>query len=427
MSTPKLRKEGTSNDDFDAKPDLEWPFPLEKSRMMRTEEDDLVIGDDDDTVGLEPDEDEGAEIEIPFDPSKIDIIVRAMSMGSLVTRLENKELDLTPDFQRHANLWDAKRKSRLIESILLGIPLPSFYLSEDKEGIYSVVDGLQRLCSIFHFMKPKILKDATDVELPSLVLQNMQYLSDLNGKKYEDLDRKFQRRISELEITANIIRASTPPAVKFNVFARLNQGGMPLNAQEIRNAIFPGKWRLKIKEMAESHEFKKATGGRVPTERQQDVEMVLRFVALWQLGSPFSRPANQNYLDEFLNLVVVEKLSLWNENKWQEVEHAFVQAINAASSIFKKHVFRKSYSRQRRMPINRGLFEAQLVVCGSLTPDNLEEVCKKRHLVEQKFSRLLSTDGQFKRSLQYGTGSSSSSNTRVGTLMNMMKEVINHA
>ncbi|WP_341908511.1 DUF262 domain-containing protein [Polaromonas sp. YR568] len=387
------------------------------------EDDDLVDAEESDASGLDPEGDEGSEIEVPFDPTKIDIIVKPMTIGSLETRLENMELDLTPDFQRQANVWNAKRKARLIESIFLRIPLPSFYFSEDGEGTYAVVDGLQRLCAIFHFMKPKALAAATGVKLPALELRDLQYLKELNGKTFEELDRKFQRRISELEITANIIRANTPPAVKFNVFARLNQGGMPLNAQEIRNAIFPGQWRKRIKTFAESDAFTKATDGKVRTERQQDVELVLRFIALWQLGRPYERPANQT-LDEFLNAVVEEQLCQWTETKWQEAERAFIHAIDAARSVFGKHAFRKSISGQRRLPINRGLFEAQLVVCGLLKPENLEKVQARRSLVEQKFADALTYDDDFIQSLLYATGSANASNTRIKTLIVIMREVI---
>ena len=372
-------------------------MPGPKTPNSQIEDDDhFVDGDEADASGLDPEGDEGSEIEVPFDPTKIDIIVKPMTIGSLETRLENEELDLTPDFQRQANVWNAKRKARLIESIFLRIPLPSFYFSEDGEGTYAVVDGLQRLCAIFHFMKPKALAAATGIQLPPLELQDLQYLKELNGKTFDELDRKFQRRISELEITANIIRANTPPAVKFNVFARLNQGGMPLNAQEIRNAIFPGQWRKKIKTFAESVAFKKATDGKVRTERQQDVELVLRFIALWQLGKPYVRPANQT-LDEFLNAVVEEQLCQWTDTKWHEAEWAFLHAIDSARSVFGKHAFRKSVSGQRRRPINRGLFEAQLVVCGMLRPENLEKVQEKRSLVAQKF-------GHVSARVQYSSG-----------------------
>ena len=255
---------------------------------------------EEDEDGLEPDgsRDQSTNIEVPFDPTKIDIIAKPMTISSLEGRLDNDELDLTPDFQRQANVWDIKRKARLIESILLKIPLPSFYFSEDLNGGYAVVDGLQRLCAIFHFKNASLLNSSTGANLTPLRLKGLQYLKELEGQTYADLDRKFQRRISELEITANIIRANTPSAVKFNVFARLNQGGMPLNAQEIRNAIFPGEWRNHLRTLAECDKFIRVTEGKVQTSRQQDMELVLRFIALWQLGEPYRRPGNQT-LDEF--------------------------------------------------------------------------------------------------------------------------------
>lgn len=382
-----------------------------------------MAGEEVDINGLDPESDEGSEIEVPFDPTKIDIIVKAMTIGSLETRLENGELDLTPDFQRQANVWNAKRKSRLIESIFLRIPLPSFYFSEDEEGTYAVVDGLQRLCAIFHFMKPEALAEATGAKLPPLALQDLQYLKELNGKTYEDLDRKFQRRISELEITANIIRANTPPAVKFNVFARLNQGGMPLNAQEIRNAIFPGQWRQKARELAESDEFIANTEGKIRTERQQDVELALRFIALWQLGPPHVRPSNQT-LDEFLNEAVEHQLSQWHDSKWRDAAIAFKKSINAARYVFGEHAFRKSVSGQRRQPINRGLFEAQLIVCGLLSDEELFRAKAKRALIEEEFTKYLIHDDDFIQSLLYATGSASASNTRIRKLLKLIKDTI---
>lgn len=379
-----------------------------------------------DDGGLEIEEDDTPEIEVPFDPTKIDIIVKTMTIGSLENRLENHELDLTPDFQRHDNVWNSKRKSRLIESILLRIPLPSFYFSEGADGSYAVVDGLQRLCAIFHFIQPALLSEATGAKLNPLELSELQYLKELNGKLYSELDRKFQRRISELEITANIIRANTPPAVKFNVFARLNQGGMPLNAQEIRNAIFPGQWRQHLRKMAEGQAFRSATEEKIRTERQQDIELALRFVSLWQLGKPFIRPANQT-LDEFLNSVVEQELTHWTEEKWTEVEAAFEYSIRAAQSIFGRHVFRKSSGDQRRRPINRGLFEAQLLVSGIVKPENLLVLQENKSLVAALFNKALDQNDTFGQSMSYGTGSSGASNTRIEGIAKIFKEALDVA
>lgn len=388
---------------------------LSKSQKLSREVDD---------DGMDPDEGRDSEIEVPFDPTKIDIIAKPMTISSLEDRLDNDELDLTPDFQRQVNLWDAKRKSRLIESILLKIPLPSFYFSEDLNGSYSVVDGLQRLCAIFHFKNANLLNSVTGSTLQPLKLKGLQYLKDLENRSYIELDRKFQRRISELEITTNIIRANTPSAVKFNVFARLNQGGMPLNAQEIRNAIFPGEWRNKLRQFAESEHFIDATEGKIQTNRQQDMELVLRFIALWQLGAPFRRPSNQT-LDEFLNITVEQIISRWSEAQWAQAQKAFQYAIEATCKIRGKHAFRKSHSEMQRKPINRGLFEAELIIFGFLDKTNLQCAINRKKTIEKRFVDAFSTDKDLIQSLTYGTGSAESSNMRIVTLSRIVSEIIN--
>lgn len=380
---------------------------------------------EEDEDGLEPDEsrDPGTNIEVPFDPTKIDIIAKPMTISSLEGRLDNDELDLTPDFQRQANVWDVKRKARLIESILLKIPLPSFYFSEDLNGGYAVVDGLQRLCAVFHFKNAELLNSSTGASLAPLRLKGLQYLKELEGKAYPDLDRKFQRRISELEITANIIRANTPSAVKFNVFARLNQGGMPLNAQEIRNAIFPGEWRNELRRLAESDKFIKATDSKVQTSRQQDMELVLRFIALWQLGVPYRRPGNQT-LDEFLNATVEQTLSRWSADKWKQAGEAFHHAIDATCQVRGKHAFRKSAGAQQRKPINRGLFEAELIVFGALDSETLSLATAQKLKVEELFITALAENKELIQSLLYGTGSAESSNARIAALNSVVTEAI---
>lgn len=377
-----------------------------------------------DESGLEIDLGAFPDIEVPFDPSKIDVIVRPMSIGSLSSRLENDELDLTPDFQRQANVWDIKRKSRLIESVLLRIPLPSFYLSEDEDGVYAVVDGLQRLCTIFHFINHAELNRATGAKLNPLRLKDLQYLKELDDASFDELDRKFQRRINELEITANIIRASTPPAVKFNVFARLNQGGMPLNAQEIRNAIYPGTWRKKLQQMANSESFLKATEGKIKSQRQQDVELVLRYVALWQLGAPFKRPGNKT-LDDFLNDTVEKELRHWGDEKWAAAALAFESALNASQAIFGKHVFRKSVGYTTRTPINRGLFEAELIALSAISKGDIILLTTLKENVASVLMVNLTYGSPLANALLYATGSAEASNTRINELTTVLKEVLN--
>lgn len=362
-------------------------------------------------------------IKTPFDPANVDIFDKKFTISALLERLKHGELKLTPDFQRRANLWDNSRKSRLIESVLLRIPLPSFYFSEDLDGNFEVVDGLQRLCSIFHFVDHAALNKATGAKLNPLRLDGLQYLTEKENMTFDELERPFQRRINELEINVNVIRATTPKAVMFNVFARLNQGGLPLAAQEIRNAIYPGTWRGHIRDLAQGEEFLQATGRRVPTDRQQDMEMVLRFVALWALDAPFQRQSDQ-VLDKFLNDSVEGRLAGWDEAKWDAVHKAFIRGLQATKAIFEQHAFRKSFGKNSRTPINKGLFEAQLVTLASLPPTEVQQLIQRRQQVSEKFGVLITGVNKFSTGLRSGTGHAESSNARIDGLSKLFREVL---
>jgi hypothetical protein len=361
-------------------------------------------------------------IHTPFDPANVDIFDKKFTIGSLLERLKHDELLLTPDFQRRANLWDTERKSRLIESILLRIPLPSFYFSEDENGNFEVVDGLQRLCAIFHFIDHAALNRATRSKLVPLRLKGLQYL-EKEDEAFSELDRPFQRRINELEVNVNVIRATTPKAVMFNVFARLNQGGLPLSAQEIRNAIYPGAWRDHVRQLADSQEFANATDGKVPKDRQQDMEMVLRFIALWSLESPYERTGDQG-LDGFLNETVEQRLPKWNGRRWESCQEAFFKGIKAAVDVFGRHAFRKSFGDVARAPINRGLFESQVVTLSALPNADIKTLAKRQKNVYQEFKALLNGPGRFSSGLRSGTGHAEASNARVTELTRLYQRVL---
>ena len=364
---------------------------------------------------------EGA-IRAPFDPSQIDVVTQVRTVDLLLTRLREGELDLSPDFQRRANIWDDERKSSLIESILLRIPIPSFYFSEDKQGNYTVVDGLQRLCAIAHFVDVNSLNKAVNTELNPLRLISLQSF-DYDDRSYAELPRPLQRRISETELTVHVIRASTPAPVKFNIFSRINQGGLPLTSQEIRNAVYGGQWRKKVRQMAESVAFKTATDNKIKGERMEDVELVLRFVAHFTFNE--ERPDDQN-LDQFLNDTVEMRSPRWSNNEWALIEKAFYKALSAAATVFGRHAFRKYFgSNQPRNPINRGLFETETVVLARRSDEQLNILAERSDLVLEKLAGLFEHDSDFNRALLYATGRGSSSNTRIEILDLLLDEVLN--
>ena len=162
----------------------------------------------------EPATSDGEKIAEPFDPDNIDVVTRSMTVDLLLSRTESGMMDLQPDFQRRWGVWDARRQSRLIESLLLRIPLPVLYAAEDDDERWEIVDGIQRLSTIARFIKPQI------VDSQPLVLSGLEYLRDYEGKNFDELSPRLKMRLRETELIIHLIRKGTPPEVKFNILDR---------------------------------------------------------------------------------------------------------------------------------------------------------------------------------------------------------------
>lgn len=162
---------------------------------------------------------------------------------------------------------EATTKSRFIESLILNIPIPPFYISQDLEGKMIIVDGLQRSSAIFDFLSNKY------------ALVGLDALPDLNGKSYTQLDSDLQARIEDRELLLYILKPSVPMSIVYDIFNRINSNGTPLTRQEIRNCIYIGKSTRLLAELAESEEFRRAIDHGLSWLRMKDREAVLRFLA----------------------------------------------------------------------------------------------------------------------------------------------------
>ena len=221
---------------------------------------------------------EEPKITKPYDPLKVDILPQTLSMQAVIDRLENNEIDLEPDFQRRKDLWSEKEQSRLIESILIRIPLPAFYFDGRNDDCWTVVDGLQRISTINNFV---VRKSEDEFKLK---LSDLEYLVEFNGKTFEELPRPMQRRIRECQIYCYCIRGGTPDDVTSSIFKRLNTGGLPLSLAEIRNAVYRGNASNLVRKMAESKCFINATRNKIPTDRMEDRDFTALFLAFYVLG-----------------------------------------------------------------------------------------------------------------------------------------------
>lgn len=164
-----------------------------------------------------------SEIGQPFDPAKLSASIKTTTVHLVMSRLARQEIDLNPDYQRNARIWDRTTRSRLIESLLLRIPLSMFHVAADNNDHWHVVDGLQRLYSLKSFVLDKTLK-----------LHRLEYFTQFERFSYDDLPRRMQRRINDTELAFHVVDTRTPDTVMFNVFKRVATGGKPLTPREIR-------------------------------------------------------------------------------------------------------------------------------------------------------------------------------------------------
>ncbi len=349
----------------------------------------------------------------PFDPAKIDVITRTMTVDLLLARIRRGVLDLAPDFQRFAGIWNDVAQSKLIESLLLRIPLPTLYAAESGDESWVVVDGIQRLTAIARFVDPSIIG-----AIP-LRLHGMEYLRAYEGKTYQELPGALQTRIDETELIIHLIRAGTPEPVKFNIFARLNTGGTPLTLQELRHALIPGRARTLLKELAEGRPFLDATQGSVKPQRMADREMVLRFLA-FRLTGPSDYPRGD--LDDFLRQAM-KRLNDLPEQQIERLSSEFERSMYDAAAIFGQHAFRKVFTGQRwRLPINKALFEAESVSLAKLSSHQLARLREQREKVLERLAELME-DGRFLQAISVATGDAEKVRLRFSAIENMLREV----
>lgn len=329
--------------------------------MIPAEEDEDEVEAE---IRAEINEDDGYnDDELPFDPAQIDIEVGDAAVYLICERIKNNEIEFSPNYQRKAGIWNKVSQSRLIESMLLGIPLPMFYFANEKpseesavgglglkRSRWQIVDGLQRLCAIRNFI----------VESPAyepLKLAGLQYLKSLNGKTYKDLHPALQRTLLEVTLRSYVIRSTTPIDVKLNIFRRLNTGGLPLSMQEIRHAMHP-EASSYLQKLAGLAIFRDATKHQINDRRLGDQEYVNRFLAFYLQGT-----RTYKGMDKFLHQCL-KKIKTMSVDEREGVQANFADSLSVLHSTLGEDAFVRFDVRQEKSAnkINKALFET-LTAC----------------------------------------------------------------
>jgi hypothetical protein len=320
----------------------------QQDTTVASEEDEFETDDSEDSVPQTK----------PWNPADIRVTTKTWSLKQAIEDINDGSIDIVPDFQRDY-IWGKKQQTLLIESILLGIPMPAFYFNADKQGVLQVVDGVQRLSTIRNFAKMPTMEE--DNKGGFSLSEDLEYLKELVGKQFHQLDAPLRRRFNQTQIVVHVIDATSPMDLKYDIFKRINTGGTPLNPQEIRHCMSKQRSRNFLKKLALSDEFREVVA--IKPKRMEDQEMVLRFVAFRQLmvsDSTFGNYPKDQTLGGFLLTAAMDldDTDKVPEKILRDIESDFRRALLNASKVFGQQVFRKVMKgAKQRARMSRPLFE----------------------------------------------------------------------
>ena len=280
-----------------------------------------------------------------------------MSIGELIALYKEGELDIHPEFQRFFR-WSSLQKSKLIESILLGIPLPSIFVSQRGDGVWDVVDGLQRLSTIFEFFG--ILKDEEGESMQASVLSKTEYLPSLEGKYWEkegdaknSFDSSLRLSFKREKIDIKIVKKESDDSIKYELFQRLNTLGSRLSDQEVRNCLLvmiDKSFYIWLKELAEFEPFLNTISlAERLMDEQYNMELALRFIILNEIDLNEIKRIND------FSIFITDKMRVILEDRKfdrTKMERKFVKTFtllsdSLGSDSFKKYVPEKGKFEQR--------------------------------------------------------------------------------
>lgn len=290
--------------------------------------------------------------DIGYPDMQIKIDREQYSIFELKRKFDKQKIIMDPSFQRN-EVWGLKQKSELIESVVMGIPLPLIYLAENKKGQLVVVDGRQRLTAFFGFLSNEFK------------LNKLKILTQLNGKNFSELEAVYPEYafgIEDYQLIIQVIKHPTPDRVRFDLFDRVNRGGTPLNKQEMRNALYQGNSTVLLQKIAESEAFKNATGYSVSNKRMKDTYIILRAIAFMLyfddklIDGKGNKVVYKSDMEDLLGKTM-DYLNSLNKNEIEGIEREFCEIMKRVYHDFEDTAFRMISRDNKKKQISMTLFE----------------------------------------------------------------------
>jgi len=358
------------------------------------------------------------DVDLDVDAGQRKIIWQAkdFSIREFLTMKNDGELVLQPLYQRNFVATDLIA-SKLIESILLDVPIPVVYLAEEQDGSYSVIDGQQRLTSFLCFLEGKF------PDTRPFKLSGIKVLPELNRKLFTELDNELQKKIRSTTIHSIIIKKESNPDIKFEIFERLNTGSTKLNEDEIRNTVFRGSYIELLSELSENPVFHGLVKKDNFKKRMIYRGMILRFFAL-------SEKSYINYkssMKQFSNKELRENKDL-SPNKVREYKARFEHCLDLVKVVFGDMAFRRympgndgESGKWGETQINMALYDIQMV---GFVNYSKNDVLAKADLIREGLLDLMITNQQFKEQLIWQTSDTDVLKKRFRTYMDMLESII---
>lgn len=299
-----------------------------------------------------------------------------------ITRMvtETGELQIDPEFQRNP-VWTLSQERELVESVLMGIPLPIMYAFENIDGVKQIVDGRQRINALIRFLNNRF------------ALDNLKMLPQFDKKKFKDLQPIYQSKFERHQLSVYIIEPPTPERLKYDIFDRVNRGGTRLNNQEMRHALYFGEATKLLNELRDCEAFNQATGGAIKSKRMRDQYVILRTLSFYLIRTEQMEFNYKSNIDELL-AETMQWLNRADTYKLQALKDVFIKAMLRAYEVMGADGFRFQSQGPNRRPINMPLFEVLSFLFASTAAAKIEP--DRLRLKIDSLKQILDESGFFK-------------------------------